>query len=515
MFPRERLDEDAQDEERDEDAVAFPRVSDQLAAKTPGEGEILVRIHQRVGNGRQSAWEVTEDADGRQEIPMTVSASTISSWLPREVLSRSPWLSRCLNAPEGTSVARELAGGEEKDDFEDIMAGETNRYAVTVTRVAEAVLEVGLPSQGSGQRLFIPKGMLQVLDLSANVSGAIDLSSFAATSLFTMFLWASVLELDSLVEAFRAGIANAINPATIALALSVAHMTNDSLLLQLCYWCVRQLIFDDRGALASMLDGRSAVKLVKGALCHTTVVRTPLRVLSSVVEADREAKRSWMTATPCYTLTQLHRHRGEGGSYPHRYEMRLDHSDETVLTAIREDEQSPCRIFARNSASTTSSEHCEEFLGTVSPNFWGTMFTLFDGGSDVDTLRKNNPVAKDFPLRKRCELCKIGYDTNILGDCPRKITLDFERDNERHHMENVAPRWDSKLNSFALPFFGRVKKASAKNFQLVVNDDPNTIFLMFGKISKDVFCLDFRAPIAQLDAMAIAAAALAKKRAVS
>merc|ERR1711957_608418 len=71
---------------------------------------------------------------------------------------------------------------------------------------------------------------------------------------------------------------------------------------------------------------------------------------------------------------------------------------------------------------------------------------------------------------------------------------DFDRDGAKHHMENIQPRWDNKLNSYALPFFGRVKKTSAKNFQLAKNNDHNTIFLMFGKISKDVFCLDFRSP---------------------
>ena len=30
----------------------------------------------------------------------------------------------------------------------------------------------------------------------------------------------------------------------------------------------------------------------------------------------------------------------------------------------------------------------------------------------------------------------------------------------------AEPRWDTRLKSYALPFFGRVKLASAKNFQL-------------------------------------------------
>eukprot|EP00434_Breviolum_minutum_P029130 symbB.v1.2.025770.t1/scaffold2523.1/size146632/4 len=110
---------------------------------------------------------------------------------------------------------------------------------------------------------------------------------------------------------------------------------------------------------------------------------------------------------------------------------------------------------------------------------------------------------------------KIGYETNVFGDSPRKVSVEFVHKKERPQMGNLKPRWDKKLNSYALPFFGRVKKASAKNFQLVVNGDQNTIFLMFGKISKDVFCLDFRGPITPLEAFAIATAALAKKRAVS
>merc|ERR1719253_1087806 len=115
--------------------------------------------------------------------------------------------------------------------------------------------------------------MLQCLDLCAPTAEALDISTLAATSLFTLFLWASVLELSALTDLLRAGIAEAINPSTVALALSVAHMTNDSVLLHNCYWCIRQLIFDDRAAAANLLDGRSAVKLVRGALCHTSVCR--------------------------------------------------------------------------------------------------------------------------------------------------------------------------------------------------------------------------------------------------
>jgi len=390
----------------------------------------------------------------------------------------------------------------------------TSRYEIIVRREAEAIFEVGLPSAGIGQRLLLPRAFLQCLDLAAPDAPLFDTSTTASMSVFTYFLWAAVLELSSLLDACRKDIISAIDATTVALALSVANATNDTELLRHCYWFIRELMCSVGGPLASWLDGRNTVRLVKGALCYRDISSTSLRCLAGVTAEDALAKRRWITPQDCYTLTQVHRIRQAEGGYPHTYEMRMDHTDEIMLTALREDEQSPCRIFAHSTASSTRSEHCEEFLGTVEPNFWGTLFTLYDG-TDVDTLVRSKPALRELPMRQREAVCKISFSTNILGDCPRKIAVDFERRESKWHMENVAPRWDAKLNSYALPFFGRVKKASAKNFQLVVDNDPNTIFLMFGKISKDVFCLDFRGPLAPLDAMAIAIASLAKKRAVS
>eukprot|EP00913_Durusdinium_trenchii_P028036 g26285.t1 len=112
---------------------------------------------------------------------------------------------------------------------------------------------------------------------------------------------------------------------------------------------------------------------------------------------------------------------------------------------------------------------CQDYLGSVVPNFWGTLFTLYDSGVDVEALGKDSEWLQGLPLRPREVIMNIGYKTNVFGDSPRKISVDYVHKKERPHMENLKPRWDKKLNSYALPFFGRVKKASAKNFQLVVD----------------------------------------------
>eukprot|EP00927_Polykrikos_kofoidii_P021199 TRINITY_DN20142_c0_g1_i1.p1 TRINITY_DN20142_c0_g1~~TRINITY_DN20142_c0_g1_i1.p1 ORF type:complete len:626 (+),score=74.75 TRINITY_DN20142_c0_g1_i1:118-1995(+) len=505
---------------------AFPRMSMGSEIRSPASGDldqILIQVRQRAKPRpkSQQKYEVRSSADGTSDIPMAVCATTTSSWVSRDALQRSSFLSRCIQSPEGSAVTRALARGEgeegveaEVEDNEDVACGAHN--AVVCRRIAERSLEVGLPIHGAGRRLLTPSGLAECLDLSKPDAPPFDERLVSVTQTFALFLWAVVLDLESVVSSCREAILNAVDTTTVALALAVGNATGDAAVLKRCYWCVREATCGPTGVPSEWLNGSRSVHLTKGTLCHEGLCRTHLRSLSCALKESMDTKRQrWQTPVGCYTLCQVHRLRKKDGAYPHTYEMRLDHSNEIMMTALREDEASVCRIFAGNSASVDKSEHSEEFLGSVVSNFWGTLFTLFDSGSDVKTLQGQSPAIKDLPLKEKASLCTIGYDTNILGNCPRKVTVSFTRGSTNWQMENLQPRWDKKLNSYALPFFGRVKKASAKNFQLVVADDINTIYLMFGKISKDVFCLDYREPITALDAMAIACAALAKKRAVS
>mmetsp|Transcript_66093 Transcript_66093/g.186764 ORF Transcript_66093/g.186764 Transcript_66093/m.186764 type:complete len:543 (+) Transcript_66093:342-1970(+) len=502
-----------------------------LGAPGGGSSEVLLQVSQRRARGA-SGVEVRRGADGEEEIPLSVCATTVSTRIPREVLMRSPWLSRCMTAPDGVVQWRSLGGEENEEapaeeDVEEAFGGSSPSRAgrkvfgggtgVTCRRSSNPeALELGLPLRGAG-RFLAPSGALQCLEIAApQAVMPFNPASLPSSMLLSHFLWAAVLELTALAAACRQALVATVDAATVAFALAAGHATEDEDLLRRCYWCLRETMCGATGVPSMWLDCRGPVKLAHGLLSHSDGCGTPLRVLSGVLEQDLEAKKQqWHTPFDGYTLCQVHRFRGQDGAYPHTYEMRLDHSDEVVMKAIREDEQSLCRIFAKSADPVSASEHCEEYLGSVVPNFWGTVFTLRDSGTDVDALARRAKDAMLLPLRPQSSLCTIGYETNLLGDCPRKISVDFQRGGTKYHMENMQPRWDKKLNSYALPFFGRVKKASAKNFQLVINNDQNTIFLMFGKISKDVFCLDYRGPISHLDAMAIALAALAKKRAVS
>jgi len=490
-----------------QDVVASSK-SDNLRSSA-GNDEVLVEVRQRQHSIAQG-FEVRRSVEGgNQEIPMTVCASAVGARAPRDVLLRSPWLARCCAAGVGGAVNSRAIG------FDDEENGVTSDFVVC-TKVSHEAFEIAVPLQpGEGQQLLAPSGLVHCLSLVADCAADFDAASIASTTLLSLFIWGIVLELHDVAIKCRQALADTVTAATVALTLAAGHLSGDDDLLHRSYWCLRASMYSKNSVLTEWLDGSGPTKLARGLLYYSDLCSTPLRVLSRVVKKDLEAKRlRWLSASDCYTLCRVHRSRGIDGSYPHTYELRLDHSDAVLLRAIREGETSRCRIFSERFDIGAATEHVEDYLGSVVPNFWGTSFTLFDSGANVDSLTSKNKLAVHLPMSPRLPICTIRYETNILGECPRKITWQVDRDGQEYCMSNLLPKWDKTLGSFSLPFFGRVTKASKKNFQMVINGDPNTIYLMFGKVSKDVFSLDFRAPLSPLDAWALALAALAKKRAV-
>ena len=106
----------------------------------------------------------------------------------------------------------------------------------------------------------------------------------------------------------------------------------------------------------------------------------------------------------------------------------------------------------------------------------------------------------------------IEYDSNFFAEKPRSFRVsfyDFLRNDEEtitHKFENMQPRYNEARGCYTLNFYGRVQKASARNFQLVQSviegeedyeDDMGDMempLLTHGKISKNEFNLDYRAP---------------------
>jgi len=102
-----------------------------------------------------------------------------------------------------------------------------------------------------------------------------------------------------------------------------------------------------------------------------------------------------------------------------------------------------------------------------------------------------------------------------MGECPRFFEIDIYENQERHRLSNLKPEWNEDMDCYCLNFYGRVKRASAKNFQIVYPDDSDNILLQHGKVTRDEFNIDFREPLNFVTAFAISLISIGKKRVVS
>ncbi|VDD75406.1 unnamed protein product [Mesocestoides corti] len=78
-------------------------------------------------------------------------------------------------------------------------------------------------------------------------------------------------------------------------------------------------------------------------------------------------------------------------------------------------------------------------------------------------------------------------------------------------LHNKRPMWNEGTQSYVLNFHGRVTQPSVKNFQLIDQEDESNILMQFGKISSDVFTMDYTYPLTALQAFGIAISSLTGK----
>ncbi|GBP45080.1 Protein king tubby 1 [Eumeta japonica] len=217
------------------------------------------------------------------------------------------------------------------------------------------------------------------------------------------------------------------------------------------------------------------------------------------------------------------------GLYPTYFlHLEKDYGKKVFLLAARKRKKSATSNYLISTDPTELTRQAESFAGKLRSNLLGTAFTIYDSGR---AWRKHRPrdSAEHHP---RQELAAVVYDTNVLGfKGPRKMTVilpgmtpDRQRvtiaptDESETLLErwrgnllddivvlhNKTPVWNDDTQSYVLNFHGRVTQASVKNFQIVHDSEPDYIVMQFGRISEDVFTMDFRYPLCALQAFGIA-----------
>jgi tubby-related protein 1 len=167
-------------------------------------------------------------------------------------------------------------------------------------------------------------------------------------------------------------------------------------------------------------------------------------------------------------------------------------------------------------------------IAKLRSNFSGTEFIIYNRGMAPNKISKANEGLRSTHMRKEIGLCR--YEQNVLGTKgPRKmkcyiptvengVSTTFQPANDAESMsrlidnkemtgiislENKAPTWNAQVGAYVLNFYGRVTRASVKNFQLVDVEDPSRIILQFGRVEDEVFTMDVRWPMSIRQAFSI------------
>eukprot|EP01028_Stygiella_incarcerata_P008906 TRINITY_DN4005_c0_g1_i1.p1 TRINITY_DN4005_c0_g1~~TRINITY_DN4005_c0_g1_i1.p1 ORF type:complete len:457 (-),score=147.48 TRINITY_DN4005_c0_g1_i1:934-2304(-) len=210
--------------------------------------------------------------------------------------------------------------------------------------------------------------------------------------------------------------------------------------------------------------------------------------------------------------------RTESGQFLLAAKLRGGKRTTSYLVSVSDDD------FSRDGSS---------FFGKLRSNFVGTQFSLFDDGANPFrkmptgasprkelgfVLFESNVLGNKGPRKMTVLIPKVGDDGKSLAMAPLKSGDSLHEKyrqadlGEMYTLRNKEPVWNDRLRAFVLNFHGRVTQASVKNFQLVnPEDDSSDFLLLFGRVDKNLFNLDFRFPFSPLQAFLVALASLDRK----
>lgn len=204
-----------------------------------------------------------------------------------------------------------------------------------------------------------------------------------------------------------------------------------------------------------------------------------------------------------------------------------------LMAAKKQKNNKTSKYVITMSRTDDSGKDEEAFLGKLRSNFLGLEFMAYGEGMNPKKIDSSMSQVHALQLARQ-ELLAVQYSSSLWGTKPRgprkmgavipKVQPNGERlmcrtlhpDTEGlvalqkannashiHQFHNKPPKWNEQVGAFVLNFNKRVTQASVKNFQLTTQEDPDTVFLQFGRVGKDVFNMDFRFPFSPFQAFAI------------
>jgi tubby-related protein 1 len=215
----------------------------------------------------------------------------------------------------------------------------------------------------------------------------------------------------------------------------------------------------------------------------------------------------------------------------------LESDSGIFLMTAKKQKHNKTSNYAITMSKTESGKESEAFLGKLRSNFLGLEFMAYGTGLNPKNIDPSMSRVHQMQSARQ-EMVAVQYSSSLWGGTkprgPRKMSAVIPRvqpNGERlicrplqpetegllalqkttgnaapSHVDcyqNKPPKWNDQIGAFVLNFNKRVTQASVKNFQLTNADDPDTVYLQFGRVGKDIFNMDLRHPISPFQAFAI------------
>jgi hypothetical protein len=226
------------------------------------------------------------------------------------------------------------------------------------------------------------------------------------------------------------------------------------------------------------------------------------------------------------------RERSGANKFFPRYIMESDAG--TFLLSAKKQKKNRTSNYWITMTQADVGKDSDAFLGKLRSNLFGLEFTCYGTGLNPKKIDPTMPQVHAIQLARQ-EMAAVQYSSSLWGSKPRgprkmcavipRVQPNGERlvcrtvkpqteglnalqkagtaSNLVESYHNKPPKWNDQIGAFVLNFNKRVTQASVKNFQLTNNDDPDTVYLQFGRVGKDVFNMDFRYPFSPFQAFAI------------
>jgi hypothetical protein len=223
---------------------------------------------------------------------------------------------------------------------------------------------------------------------------------------------------------------------------------------------------------------------------------------------------------------------GESPVYKYFVQSEVDTAEDRFVMCAKKDFSDPLKTqFILSTDPTHLSEVGPQFFGRVSGNFMGSKYTIFDRGalqpkigsvlSQDEERRVLGAVVYEGTLgkttggyRRLTALLPNTYRGKGKDGEQRVLQWDEMKDlRDMHILTTKTPNY-KKIDGrwcYCYKWGGRVKMPSTKNFQLVLHGNQDAVVLLFGKIDKNLYALDFTSPLSAHQAFGLALSSLDQK----